>query len=116
MIPNSEEPGPSIHHEPDGRTLAHSIRGGRLPFCNSMDSMRAMESRKPRGPGRPPKPENRTRTRNLVVRLSDDERAWLDEIAEFHGLDSATEGFRFLVSREHEAIATGRARRRTKTK
>lgn len=46
-------------------------------------------------------PENRTRTRNLVVRLSDRERAMLDAVAE-HEQMSASETFRWLVRRAYE--------------
>jgi hypothetical protein len=65
-----------------------------------------MESRKSGGPGRPPKPENRTRTRNLVIRMSDEERAMLDVLAERLGQPSASEVFRFLVRREHAKVTT----------
>ena len=51
--------------------------------------------------GRPAKPENRTRTRNLVIRMSDEERAMLDALAKHLGQPSASEVFRFLVRREH---------------
>lgn len=64
-----------------------------------------MELRKKNG--RPAKPENRTRTRNLVIRLSDKERAMLDRIAKHHGVPSASEAFRYLIHREAEAIAKG---------
>jgi hypothetical protein len=62
-----------------------------------------MESRKPKV-GRPAKPENRTRTRNLVIRMSDKERTMLDRIASHHGIPSASEAFRYLVHREVDAI------------
>ena len=51
--------------------------------------------------GRPAKAENRTRTRNLVIRMSDEERAMLDVIAKRLGQPNASEVFRFLVRREH---------------
>ncbi len=60
-----------------------------------------MELRKCRG--RPAKTENRTRTRNLVIRMSDEERAMLDDLAKRLGQPSASEVFRFLVRREHAA-------------
>ena len=63
-----------------------------------------MESRKLKKLGRPPKLENRTRTRNLVIRMSDKERETLDVIAADLGLVNASEAFRFLVHREADRI------------
>lgn len=70
-----------------------------------------MESRK-RKPGRPAKPENRTRTRNLVIRMSDAEREGLDVIAEFLGVPSASEAFRVLVRGALEAAKKKRGKGR----
>lgn len=61
--------------------------------------------------GRPAKPENRTRTRNLVVRMSDEERAMLDVIAERLDLPNASEVFRFLVRREHAKTTKPKGRK-----
>ena len=62
--------------------------------------------------GRPTKPENRTRTRNLVIRMSDAERAMLDVIAKRLDLPSASEVFRFLVRREHAATTPTKGKKR----
>lgn len=69
-----------------------------------------MESRR-RRPA--PLPEQRTRTENLVVRLSERERAMLDAVAE-HEQMSASETFRWLVRRAYEAqeAASAKAPRR----
>jgi hypothetical protein len=47
--------------------------------------------------------ENRTRTRNMVIRLSDKEREMLEDVAVHEEL-SASETIRWLVRREHERI------------
>jgi hypothetical protein len=61
--------------------------------------------------GRPAKPENRTRKRNLVIRMSDEERAMLDDLAERLGQPSASEVFRFLVRREHAKTTKPKGRK-----
>jgi hypothetical protein len=59
---------------------------------------------------------NRTRTRNLVIRLTDGERAMLDDIAEHHHLPSVSEAFRFLVHREHGVIPATKKKRHKPSK
>jgi hypothetical protein len=61
--------------------------------------------------GRPAKPENRTRTRNLVIRLSDEERRMLDDLAERLDLPNASEVFRHLVRREHAKAIKSKGRK-----
>jgi hypothetical protein len=46
----------------------------------------------------------RTRQRNLVVRLNDYERDMLDVVAEHLHLPSASEAFRHLVRRAYEEV------------
>jgi len=54
-----------------------------------------------RRPHPTPLPEQRTRTENLVVRLSERERAMLDAVAAYEQL-TASEAFRWLVRRAYE--------------
>jgi hypothetical protein len=53
--------------------------------------------------------ENRTRTRNMVIRLSDRERDMLDAVAT-HEEMSASEVIRWLVRREHERLTPTKAK------
>ena len=69
----------------------------------------AKRAKRPRVAGATAKTENRTRTRNLVIRLSDLEREAIDSVADHFGMN-ATQTIRFLIRREQDRIANGVAR------
>jgi hypothetical protein len=58
--------------------------------------------RKPKRRGRPPKAENRTRTRALTIRLSDKERTMLGVIAKHMGATSISDAVRAWMREAYE--------------
>ena len=83
-----------------------------LDLRNSIRKVTVMELRgSAKKGGTPAIPPQRTRQRNLVIRLNDLEREMLDRVAEREGM-SASETVRYLVRRADEELAAKKPTRK----